>query len=103
MKIKKLLPKIVLSILFQNLGKIIASIQAAECPETIPLTNKQLCPFTLLSLSDLKKLLTNSTTSKSMLDWIPTRIVKSFPKELLSVVLNLINFFSGEGNSPSGS
>ena len=80
-----------------KVGNIIASIQATECPAILPLTNKQFCAFTLLSLSDLKKLLTASTTSTSTLDRIATRIVKSFPNELSSVVLNLINFSLDKG------
>ena len=77
----------------KKVGNIIASIQAAEFPDVLPLTNKQLCAFTMLSLNNLKKLLllTASMTSTSTLDRIPTRIVKSFPSELLSVVSN-INF-----------
>ena len=75
---------------------IIASIQAAGCEEILTLTNNQFCDITLLSLSDLKKLLTSSTIITSTLVRIPTSTVESFPN-LFSVLLNLINFSLEKG------
>ena len=40
----------------------------------------------------MRKLFTASATSTSTLNRIPTRVLKSFPNELSSLVLNLINF-----------
>ena len=60
-KMKKFLLQISISFFNKKLyywiiiWNIIASIQAAEFPEVLTLTNKQLCAFTLLSLSDLKE------------------------------------------------
>ena len=50
-----------------------------------------------LSLSDLNKLLTASAASTATRDRIPTRIVKSFPKKLSALVLNLISFSLEKG------
>ena len=75
-----------------EVGNIIASLQVAECPEILPLTNKHFGALALLSVSDLKKLLTASSTSTSTLDRIPTRIVKPIPNGLSFVVLSFINF-----------
>ena len=82
---------------FSKVGMIIASIQAAGCQEIVTLTNNQLCDFTLLSLSYLKKLLTASTIITSTLVRIPTSTVESFPNDLFSVLLNLINFSPEKG------
>ena len=84
-----------------KVGNIIASIQAAECPEILPLTNNHFWALTLLSLSDIKKLLTASTTSTSTLDRITTRIVKSFSSEFSSIVLNEIIFSLEKGVFPT--
>ena len=48
-------------------------------------------------MSDLKKLLTASAASTATLDGIPPRILKSFPKKLSAVVLNLIRFSLEKG------
>ena len=71
---------------------IIASILTAIGPEILKTEVKSMNSFTELSISQLRDLISTSSSSTSPLDISPTRLVKSFPDCYAVDLFKLLNF-----------
>ena len=90
-KMKKFLLQISISFFNKKLGILLHPFKQQSFQRSSRWQTNSYAPSRCYPWAIWRKLITAATTSTSTLDGIPTRIVKS-SNELLSVVLNLINF-----------